>query len=166
MRRTDPDADIRGLLLQAMDREREASADWRPLRPRVLAHLVYEGIGEEVVRLVHSKEGRNPLYVLDSTGRVEAISLCRELARIGRYREAVFIGRTAVEKFMYASRDSLLVHAVDLVRFMDSVPGFEDMDPPQSQYLADLRADDRMQRGFWELYDRQRMPKRRVGYIW
>lgn len=89
-----------------------------------------------------------------------------EVRRIGRYREAAFIGRTAVESFMYASRDSFLAHAVNLVRFMDSVPGFEDADPPQSEYIASLRADGRMQREFWELYDRQRVPKRRVGYIW
>lgn len=84
VRRTDPGVDVGGLLRTVMRREEEASTDWRPLRPRVLAHLVYKGMGNDVARLVRSKEGRYGSCILGNSGRADAIALCRELARIGR----------------------------------------------------------------------------------
>lgn len=165
MRRTGPGVDVGGLLRTVMRREEEASTDWRPLRPRVLAHLVYEGLGDDVARLVRTKEGRYESCILGNSGRADAIALCRELARIGRYREAAVVGRTAIRLLSYNDADRYIVYAADLMRFMDSVPGFEDLQPPHSEFVAHMIRI-KPDWSFWEIYGRQREPDRRIGYIW
>lgn len=45
--------------------------------------------------------------------------------------------------------------AVAVPRFMDSLPGFEDLPVPQSEYVAALRADRDYPSSLWRLFDGQ-----------
>lgn len=66
VRRTDPGADIHGLLRTVMEREEEMSRGRHLLRPRVLAHLVSEGLDPEVSFLVIRKGRQGPLSLFDA----------------------------------------------------------------------------------------------------
>lgn len=91
------------------------------------------------------------------------VAMSRSMMRLRRYADAAVMGRAAVELNLQDKGPEISSLAAELVKDMGRNEAFEELDPPHSAWVEDLRRRYPDAYWFWREYDRMMSRARRRG---